>query len=82
MEGECACVCVGGGGENNIKEGGPHGSGAPSGRLSQCVCVCACACACGRCLRLCAWGTLCVPKSNKQRKLELRHATHGLSSSC
>ena len=32
------CVCVrarGGGGKNNIKEGGPHGSMAPSGRLRR-----------------------------------------------
>ena len=29
-------VCVwGGGGKNNIKEGGPHGSMAPSGRLRR-----------------------------------------------
>ena len=29
------CVCGGGGGENNIKEGSPHGSRAPSGRLRR-----------------------------------------------
>ena len=30
------CVCGGrGGGENNIKQGGPHGSGAPSDRLRR-----------------------------------------------
>ena len=28
----CACVCLCAG-KNNIKEGGPHGSMAPSGRL-------------------------------------------------
>ena len=30
------CVCVG---KNNIKEGSPHGSRAPSGRLCVFVCV-------------------------------------------
>ena len=50
----CVCVCVCGR-KNNIKEGGPHGSRAPSGRLrrqlekdkklqSRCVCVCVCVC--------------------------------------
>ena len=40
----CLCVCVCVEGKNNIKEGGPHGSRAPSGRLRrqltrQVVCV-------------------------------------------
>ena len=29
------CVCVSVPGKNNIKEGGPHGSRAPSGRLRR-----------------------------------------------
>ena len=28
-------MCGGGGGKNNIKEGSPHGSRAPSGRLRR-----------------------------------------------
>ena len=43
----CVCVCARAW-LNNIKEGGPHGSRAPSGRLRrQCVCVCVRVCAKG-----------------------------------
>jgi hypothetical protein len=33
--GLCVCSVVRQGGKNNIKEGGPHGSRAPSGRLRR-----------------------------------------------